>query len=64
MSMIRATMSHIQATYWRQRAFSHHTETQIAAKEATAKKHQVRDPHHTEAQIAAKEAANDAWSGE
>ncbi|EXJ76930.1 hypothetical protein A1O3_10087 [Capronia epimyces CBS 606.96] len=38
----------------------HHTEAQIAAKEAAAaKKHQRlgRDPHHTEAQIAAKEAA-------
>jgi hypothetical protein len=35
----------------------HHTEAQIAAKTAAAKKHQARDPHHTEAQIAAKTAA-------
>jgi hypothetical protein len=39
----------------------HHTEAQIAAKNAAAdksgQKHQARDPHHTEAQIAAKNAA-------
>lgn len=38
----------------------HHTEAQIAAKEAAAakaSKNDKREPHHTEAQIAAKEAA-------
>lgn len=44
---------------WVDKREAHHTEAQIAAKEAAAKKkgNGKREPHHTEAQIAAKEAA-------
>ncbi|KAH8805140.1 hypothetical protein F5884DRAFT_902211 [Xylogone sp. PMI_703] len=44
---------------WVDKREPHHTEAQIAAKEAAAKKkaNGKREPHHTEAQIAAKEAA-------
>ncbi|RAO73516.1 uncharacterized protein BHQ10_009528 [Talaromyces amestolkiae] len=45
---------------WVDKREAHHTEAQIAAKEAAAAKknaHNKREAHHTEAQIAAKEAA-------
>ena len=49
---------------WVDKREPHHTEAQIAAKEAAAKKkgHAKREPHHTEAQIAAKEKAKAAKS--